>query len=134
MQARLLFVQQEDQALARQLAEQSLAHFRQLGNNPFRAFPLFLLGLIQLEQGELEAARPLLEDSLAIGKQAGAVTEGALRPVLALARLSAREGGAAGGRRLYPGGVTLRVGGQVYPWGGAANPEGPASPPAREGR
>ncbi len=69
--ARLLFVSQQEQAFAQYLTEQSLAHFQEQDNIFYRAYPLGLLGLIHLEQGELEAARPLLEKSLAISKKTG---------------------------------------------------------------
>src|SRR5260221_6622038 len=134
LQARLLFVQHEDQARALQLAEQSLAHLRQLGSPATRAYPLALLGLIRLEQGELEAARPLLEESLALTKQTGAVTETALGPALGLARLSALEGDAAEARRLYREGLSLLVEFNVYQESIAAYMEGLAALEAGEGR
>ncbi len=56
LQARLLFVSQQDQVLAQQLAERSLTNFRQLGDTPNGAFALGLLGLIYLEREELAAA------------------------------------------------------------------------------
>jgi ATP/maltotriose-dependent transcriptional regulator MalT len=113
LQARLLFVQHQDQARARQLAETSLAHFRELGDTPFRAYSLGLLGLMQVEQGELEAARPLLEESLAIGKRVGAETE-VVDLTLGLARLSALQGDADAARRLYRESLTLLVAFNVY--------------------
>src|SRR5258708_28106238 len=87
LQARLLFVQQEDQARAQQLAEQSLACVGERGDTRFSVYPLGLLGLIHLEQGELEAARPFLEESLALGKPTGVETD-AVHLALGLARLS----------------------------------------------
>ncbi|HET8851329.1 MAG TPA: AAA family ATPase, partial [Ktedonobacteraceae bacterium] len=57
LQARLLFMSQQNHTLAQQLAEQSLAHFRELDNTLYSAAPLGLLGLIHLEHGEMEAAR-----------------------------------------------------------------------------
>jgi predicted ATPase/DNA-binding CsgD family transcriptional regulator len=133
LQARLLFVQQEDQALALQLAEQSLAHFRELSDTPYSAMPLGLLGLMQLEQGELEAARPLLEDSLAICRQAGLETE-AVYLALGLARLSARQGDAAAARRQYREELNLLLECNVYQEGIAANLEGLATLEAGQGR
>jgi ATP/maltotriose-dependent transcriptional regulator MalT len=126
LQARLLFVQHQDQALAHQLAEQSLAHFQELGDTPFSVYPLGLLGLIQLEQGELEAARPLLEDSLAIGKRVGVETD-AVDLALGLAQLSALQGDAASARRLYQESLTLLVECNVYQEGIAASLEGMAA-------
>src|SRR5207244_4991735 len=104
--ARLLFVSQQDQALARQLAEQSLGRFRERGDTPYSVYPLGLLGLIHLEQGELMAARRLLEESLAIGKQTGVETD-AIELCLGLARLLAGQGHVAAARRLDPAGLPL---------------------------
>jgi DNA-binding CsgD family transcriptional regulator/tetratricopeptide (TPR) repeat protein len=132
LQARLLFVQHQDRAFTRQLAEQSLAHFLELGDNPYRAVALGLLGLIYLEQGELEAARPLLEDSLVICKQTGVMTE-AVDLVLGLARLSALQGDAASARRLYQENLTLLLEFNVYKEGIAANLEGLAALEAGQG-
>jgi predicted ATPase/DNA-binding CsgD family transcriptional regulator len=132
LQARLLFVQQEDQALALQLAEQSLAHFRELSDTPYSAMPLGLLGLMQLEQGELEAARPLLEDSLVICRQAGLETE-AVYLALGLARLSARQGDAAAAQRMYREELNLLLESNVYQEGIAANLEGLAALEAGQG-
>ena len=132
LQARLLFVQQEDQALAQHLAEQSLAQFRELGDTLFSVFPLGLLGLIQLEQGELEAARPLLEESLVIGKQTGVETD-AVQMSIGLARLSAWQGDVAAARRLYRESLTLLVEFNVYKEGIAASLEGLAALEAGQG-
>jgi DNA-binding CsgD family transcriptional regulator/tetratricopeptide (TPR) repeat protein len=131
--AHLLFVRQEDQALARQLAEQSLAQFRELGDTPYRAFPLGQLGLIQLEQDELEAARPLLEESLVIGKQMGAETE-TVYFALGLAQISALEGGAAAARRQYRESLSLLLEVNVYKEGITASLEGLAALEAEQGR
>jgi predicted ATPase len=129
LQARLLFVQQEDQALARKWAEQSLAHFRERGDTPFSVYPLGLLGLMHLEQGELEAARPLLEDSLAIGKRVGVETD-AVDLALGLAGRCGhsaapvpRESDPALGMQCLPRGHRSQPGGACRPGGRA----GPAS-------
>ena len=61
LQARLLFVQQVDQTRARQLAEQSLAQFRELSNHLYGHLPLGLLGLMHLEHGELGQHVPYLK-------------------------------------------------------------------------
>ncbi len=106
LQARLLFISQQNQALAQQLAEQSLAHFRKLDSALYSAAPLGVLGFIRLEQGELEAARPLLEDSLLIIRQAGMVTD-SVSLALGLARLLALQGDPASARRLYQESLTL---------------------------
>jgi predicted ATPase/DNA-binding CsgD family transcriptional regulator len=130
--ARLLFVSQQDQALARQLAEQSLAHFRERGDTPFSIYPLGLLGLIHLEQGKLEAARPLLEESLAIGKQTGVETD-AVHLALGLARLLTLQGDAASAHHLYQESLTLLLECNVYKEDVAASLEGLAALKAEQG-
>jgi predicted ATPase/DNA-binding CsgD family transcriptional regulator/tetratricopeptide (TPR) repeat protein len=130
--ARLLFVSQQDQGLARQLAEQSLAHFRERGDTPYSVYPLGLLGLIHLEQGELEAARSLLEESLAIGKQTGVETDAA-HLALGLARLLTLQGDAASARHLYQKSLTLLLECKVYQEGIAASLEGLAALEAGQG-
>jgi ATP/maltotriose-dependent transcriptional regulator MalT len=130
--AYLLFVSQQAQALAQQLAEQSLAHFRERGDTPFSVYPLGLLGLIHLEQGELESARSLLEESLAIGKKVGVETD-AVHLALGLARLLTLQGDAASARRLYQESVTLLFEGNVYQEQIAASLEGLAALEAGQG-
>jgi tetratricopeptide (TPR) repeat protein len=95
------------------LAEQSLAHFREQGDTPFSVYPLGLLGLIHLAQGELEAARPLLEESLAIGKRTGVETD-AVHLALGLARLLTLQGDAVSARHLYQESLTLLFECNVY--------------------
>jgi DNA-binding CsgD family transcriptional regulator len=130
--AHLLFVWQQDQALARQLAEQSLAHFRERGDTPFSVYPLGLLGLIHLERGELEAARPLLEESLAIGKRVGVETD-AVHLALGLARLLTLQGDAASARHLYQQSLALLLECKVYKESVAASLEGLAALEAEQG-
>ena len=132
LQARLLFVQQEDQARARQLAEQSLAQFRELGDTHYSLSPLGLLGLMHLERGELEAAHPLLEESLVIGKQMG-VEMDVVHSTIGLARLSAWQGDAAAARCLYREGLTLLLEFNVYKEGIAASLEDLAALEAGQG-
>jgi DNA-binding CsgD family transcriptional regulator/tetratricopeptide (TPR) repeat protein len=102
--AYLLFVSQQDQPLAQQLAEQSLAHFREQDNMLYSAAPLSLLGLIHMERGELEAARALLENSLAIDKQFGTEAE---EIHMALGRLLTLQGDVAAARHHYQESLTL---------------------------
>jgi DNA-binding CsgD family transcriptional regulator len=130
--ARLLFVQQQDQARARQLAEQSLAQFRELGEIALSDLPRGLLGLIQLEQGELEAARPLLEDSLLIAKQTGAETE-VVYVALGLARLLALQGDVVAARGQYQESLDLLFVCNVYKEQIAASLEGLAALEAGQG-
>jgi predicted ATPase/DNA-binding CsgD family transcriptional regulator len=132
LQARLLFVWQQNLPLALHLTEQSLADFQKLVDTPFRAFPLGLLGLMQLEQGELEAARPLLEDSVVICEQKGGVTE-AVHFTLGLARLCAWQDDAATARRLYREGLHMLMEFNVYKEGIAASLEGLAALEAGQG-
>src|SRR5579884_1835587 len=130
--ARLLFVSQQDQAFARHLTEQSLAHFREQDNIFYSAYPLGLLGLIHLEQGELEAARPLLEESLAISKKTGVETD-AVYPALGLVRLLDLQGDAAAARHLCQEVLTLLFEFNVYKEYVAASLEGLAFVEARQG-
>jgi len=106
LQARLLFASQQNQTLAQHLAEQSLARFRELGDTLYSSAPLALLGLMHLEQGNLEAARTMLEDCVVIIKQTGMETD-TVFSILGLARLSALQGDAASARRLYQESLTL---------------------------
>jgi ATP/maltotriose-dependent transcriptional regulator MalT len=85
-----------------------------------------------LEQGELEAARSLLEDSLALGKQTGAATETVLF-ALGLARLWAAQGDVEAARRLYRESLSLLVEFNVYQERIAASLEGLAALEAAEG-
>ena len=133
LQARLLFVSQQDRTRARQLTEQSLAHFRKLDSAFYSAQPLGLLGLIHLEYGELEAARPLLEESLALGKQVGVETED-VHLANGLARLLALDGDAIAARRLYQESLTLLFKYNVYKESLAASLEGLAALEAGQGK
>src|SRR5262249_47204587 len=128
----VLFVSQMDQVLTLQLTEQTLAHFRALNNILYSAASLGLLGLIHLEQGELEAARPLLEDSLMAIKQAGMETD-SVGLALGLARLYALQGDAAAARRLYQEGLALLFECNVHKQDIAASLEGLAALEAEQG-
>lgn len=130
LQARLHFVQHEDQARALQRAEQSLAHLRELSYG--RAAPLGLLGLIHLEQGKLEVARPLLEDSLRIVRQAGVETM-VVQVRIGLARLLAQQGDVAAARNLYRKGLTQLLELNIYKEDIAASLEGLATLEAEQG-
>ncbi len=130
--ARLLFVSQQDQAFSWCLAEQSLAHFLEQNNIFYSAYPLGLLGLIHLEQGELEAARPLLEESLAISKKTGVETD-SVYPALGLVRLLNMQGDVAAARCLCQEGLTLLLEFNVYKEYVATSLEALASVEAREG-
>jgi len=130
LQAWLLFVSQEDQALAERLAEESLAHFREQDNTLYSAAPLSLLGLIRLAQGELEVARALLEESLAIDKQFGTETEDIH---LALGRLFALQGDVEAARDQYQQSLTFLLESNVSKEYVAASLEGLAVLEAKQG-
>jgi non-specific serine/threonine protein kinase len=132
LQARLLFVSQQDIPRAQHLAEESLAHFQQLGNTYHNADPLALLGLLHLERSELEAARPLLEEGLAIDKQMGIETD-TVWMSLGLARIAAVQGDAVAARRLYQESLTLLFTCHVYQEQIAASLEGLAALDAGQG-
>jgi len=125
----LLFVSQQDHMYAEQLAEQSLANFREQDNILYSAAPLSLLGLIHLERGELEAARALLEESLSIDRQFG--TEGE-DIYLALGRLLALQGDVAAAHCQYQESLTLLFKCNVSKESVAASLEGLAALEARQ--
>jgi predicted ATPase/DNA-binding CsgD family transcriptional regulator len=104
--ARLLFVWQRDQALAQQMAEQSLAYYREQNNIFYSAFSLGILGLIRLEYGETAMARSSLEESLATCKKLGVETDAAYI-TLGLAGLLGMQGDGASARLLYKECLTL---------------------------
>jgi predicted ATPase/DNA-binding CsgD family transcriptional regulator len=131
LQARLLFVSNQDQTLARQLAEQSLAQFREQGNTIYATLQLGLLGMISLEQGDLEAARHFLEESLTSGKQ---VEMDGIEQALGLARLSALQGDTMTARRLYQQSLKLLFECHGYQELIAASLEGLAALEAEQGR
>jgi predicted ATPase len=121
--ARLLFVWQQDQTLARALAEQSLAYFREQDDIFYSAAPLGLLGLICLEHGDLVTARPLLEESLAIDKKLGTETEDIQRNN-GLAWLLAVQDDVATACRLYQESLTQLFKFNTYKESIAASLEG----------
>jgi len=126
----LLFVSQQDHALAQQLAELSLAQFREQDNTLYSAAPLSLLGLIHLERGELEVARALLEDSLAIDKKFGTEAEDIH---LALGRLSILQGDMADAQRQYQESLAMLFEWNVAKENVAASLEGLAALEAGQG-
>jgi predicted ATPase/DNA-binding CsgD family transcriptional regulator len=132
LQARLLFVSQQDQFLAQQLAERSLLDFRQLGDTPNSAFALGLLGLIYLDREELAAALPMLEESLALSKQVGVETE-TVQMRHGLARLLALQGDIDAARQIYRESLVLLFKSNVYKESVAASLEGLAVLEASQG-
>ena len=114
------------------MAEQSLAYFREQDRYFFSVDPLGLLGLILLEQGELEAARSLLEESLAIGKKMGVETE-AVQSRLGLAQLLTLQGDVLAARHLYQESLALLLECNVYKESVAASLEGLATLSAAQG-
>jgi ATP/maltotriose-dependent transcriptional regulator MalT len=133
LQARLFFLWQQDLALAQQLAAQSLALFRQQDDTLYSLLSRGLIGLIRLEQGELLAARSLLEDSVTTGKQRGIETD-ITEMWLGLARLSAWQGDADAARRLYRESLTLLLAFNVYKDLVAEGLEGVAALETAQGR
>jgi predicted ATPase len=101
LQARLFFVSQLDPLHAQQLADSSVSHYRALGNIVKRTYPLGLLGWMQLVQGDLVAARPLLEECLTTYKEGAGEGGDDSDMRLALAQLVARQGEPEAARQLY---------------------------------
>jgi predicted ATPase/class 3 adenylate cyclase len=86
-----LFLSRGDRAKARELAEESLALFRAVGNRRFIAHVLILLGEILLVGREDDSARSMLEESLAIFKVLGE-RSGSAAALISLARVIAYRG------------------------------------------
>ncbi len=131
-QARLLFVCQQDLPRARALAEQGLASFQQQDNALHSVLPLGLLGLIRLEQGDVQAARLLLEESLALGKQIGVETD-IIELRYGLARLLAMQGDLTSARHLYRESLALLLEHHLFKEQIAAGLEGLAALESRQG-
>jgi predicted ATPase/class 3 adenylate cyclase len=89
--AHILFLSREDRTKARELAEESLALFRAVGNRRFIASVLILLGEILLVEGEDDRARSVLEESLTIFKVIGE-RSGIAAALMSLARVLAYQG------------------------------------------
>jgi ATP/maltotriose-dependent transcriptional regulator MalT len=113
LQARLLFVSQQDFTRILPLAEQSLSLLREVGDAPFSAFALGLRGLIHLEKGDLFSAHPILEESLELGKKARVETD-TVDLCLGLARLLAAQGKVTVAQRLCKESLTLLCESHVY--------------------
>ncbi len=113
LQARLLFVSQLDPLHAQQLADSSLSHFRALGNILYSTYPLGLLGWMQVVQGDLVAARPLLEECLTTYKEESAGEGGDDSDMhLALAQLAGLARRAGGGASALPARPGVAVAGR----------------------
>jgi hypothetical protein len=108
------------------LTEQTLAHFREQDNTLYSAASLGLLGLLHLEQGQLEEARLMLEDSLMIVKQMGLDTD-SVGLTLGLARLLALQGDTTEACRQYQESLTLLFEFNVHKEGITASLEGLAA-------
>ncbi len=130
LQGRLLFVWQQNQGDARDLAVQSLGYYREQGNTYYIVYALDLLGLMHLASGELTSARSLLEERSAISKQMGMKT---VYPDLSLARLSVLQGDVALARRQYRETLTLLLEFNIYKHHIAAGLEGLAVLEAAQG-
>jgi ATP/maltotriose-dependent transcriptional regulator MalT len=132
LQAHLFFLWQQDQALAERLVEQSLAHFREVGSIAYTSLSLGLLGLIHMEHGEQGAARPLLEECQAIGKQAGWEMQ-TIEMAFGLARLLALQGDGDAARRQYQESLALLFACHAHKEQIAAGLEGLAALEAEQG-
>src|SRR6266849_2203737 len=106
LQARMLFVSQQDLSSGRVLAEQSLARSREVGNVWYSSFPLGLLGEMHLLQGELALAADRLEESVAIFQEAGDRFDAA-GPLMGLARVAVAQGNLAVALRRYQECLTM---------------------------
>jgi predicted ATPase/class 3 adenylate cyclase len=106
LQARLLFVSQQDPVGAETLAEQSLALLREVSDSVLRALPLGLLGQMHLLQGEQALAREQLEESILLLQEAGVRTDTA-ESLMGLARLAMAQGNSALGLHRYQECLTM---------------------------
>jgi predicted ATPase/class 3 adenylate cyclase len=91
LMANVLFLSRGDRAKARELAQESLALFRAVGNRRFIAYVCILLGEILRAEGEDERARSILEESLAMFKVMGE-RSGFAAALISLARVLAYQG------------------------------------------
>ncbi len=132
LQARLLFLSQQDVGQARHLAEQSLASFREQGHQLYSLMPLGLLGLLSLESGDLGTARSLLEESRTMLSQKRAETT-MLEPNRGLARVLVLQGEMDAARTLYQENLAVLFERQICLEHLAANLEGLAALEARQG-
>jgi ATP/maltotriose-dependent transcriptional regulator MalT len=106
LQARLLFLQQEDPGRAELLAEQSLAFFRERGYAWHQAYVLRVLAQMRLAQGEVSLAREWSEESIRLLQERGE-RDGLIEPLLCLARVALAQGELAEARRLYQQCLTI---------------------------
>lgn len=106
LQARLLFVWQQDLARAQNLAEQSLAFYQEHGYGWHSSYPLSLLGQIRLVQGEIALARERFEESLALVQEVGD-REGALETLLGLAHVALAQADLVAARQRYQECLTI---------------------------
>ena len=115
LQARLLFVWQQDLVRAQSLAEQSLAFYQERGYGWHSSYPLGLLGQIRLARGEVALAREWFEESLVLVQEVGD-REGALETLLGLARVALAQDDLAEARRRYQEGLTIlqEIGSQEF--------------------
>jgi predicted ATPase/class 3 adenylate cyclase len=91
LMANVLFLSRGDRAKARELAEESLALFREVGNRRFLAYVYIVLGEILRVEGEDARARSILEESLAMLKVMGE-RSGLAAALISLARVLAYQG------------------------------------------
>jgi tetratricopeptide (TPR) repeat protein len=89
--ARIFFLEQKNAAQAQELAEQSIAIFRAVGNRRLMAYSLNLLAQILSANHEDDRAESILEESLAILKAQGEHL-GTAETHIILARIAAHRG------------------------------------------
>jgi ATP/maltotriose-dependent transcriptional regulator MalT len=106
LQARLLFVWQQDLVRAQNLVEQSLAFYQERGYGWHSSYPLSLLGQMRLAQGEGALARERFEESLALVQEVGD-REGALETLLSLARVALAQDDLVAARQRYQECLTI---------------------------
>lgn len=94
------FLSQADSSKARNLAEESMAHYVSMGDHWHVAYCLNLLGELHLAQGEVAQARKLFEQSLATFKEMGSRVDMAEFQV-SLARVLVLLGDVVTARALY---------------------------------
>ena len=98
--ARLLFLSGRDSAAARSLTEQSLTLLQEIDNPWERAYPLVLLGQLNLQQDEQAQARELFEEGRSAFKEAGDHA-GMAEALIGLASVATMQGDFVAASNLY---------------------------------
>ncbi|GCE31631.1 LuxR family transcriptional regulator [Dictyobacter alpinus] len=98
--ATILFLAGQERARAKELAEESLALFRSIGNKRLVALVLVLLGQIHYASGDEEVAMTVLEEARHLFKQINE-RHGTAETLVVLARISGLRGEGEQARALY---------------------------------